>query len=275
VEEGETPVVGAEAHFNTNVHAGPLAGSPKALRGDTSDNPSLHRYYENATRVLAEEEITPGLGLGVDWGLIGVCDGTSHHWCGKSCDSDCLMTGTQDHHGMVCFNGLSGWLVFDVKNVQHGFIGARLEPWHGDSTTITKEWTSVNNGGKGNYEKSGRERQLHEEHQERLRMKNVRKMKEETEKDIQLVEGKRDHRRLGGGQSCGLKGDYTFEWAINGKIVTWTQAEFCKRFTRLAYNFDVIKFMDDETQKGDFEVAMRISSPGQVQEMCITHLYWS
>merc|ERR1712194_894713 len=67
--------------------------------------------------------------------------------------------------------------------------------------------------------------------------------KEETEKDIQLVEGKRDHRRLGGGQSCGLKGDYTFEWAINGKIVTWTQAEFCKRFTRLAYNFDVIKFM--------------------------------
>lgn len=46
------------------------------------------------------------------------------------------------------------------------------------------------------------------------------------------------HRRLGGGQSCGA-GEYTFEFAINGVITTWT-AQFCDQYTRLAYNFNVI-----------------------------------
>ena len=260
-----------DALFNTNAHAG-VPETSRPLRGK-SDGESFEKGRKKTSRAL--EEITPGLGVSVNWGLIGVCDGSSHHWCGKSCDSGCLMAGTQDHHGMICFNGFSGWLVFDVKNVQHGFIGARMEPWHSEGDTrITNGWTSVNNGGQGNYGKRGRERQLHEEYQERLRMEQVEKAKKEIEDDIRVAEGGH-HRRLGGGQSCGSKGDYTFEWAINGEIVTWTQAEFCKHFTRLAYNFDVIKFMDDETKTGDFELAMRISSPGTKQPMCITHLYWA
>ncbi len=82
-------------------------------------------------------------------------------------------------------------------------------------------------------------------------------------------------RRLGGGQSCGFAGDYTFEWAIDGEIVSWSQAEFCKHFTRLNYNVDVIKFMDDESKKGDFELAMRMTNVGRGKVMCITHLYWA
>ena len=252
-------------------HTPALAGSPRGW---------------NATRVLASqggEEISPGLGLSVNWGLIGVCDGTSHHWCGKSCDSSCLMTGTQDNRGRVCFSGLSGWLVFDVKNVRHGFIGARLEGWLKENATpITHGWTSVNNGGKGNYEESGRKRRLREDLQKRMMRANVENMKTEIEADSQFVEGRRDRHHMRGGQArslaseqpprCGMNGDYTFEWAINGEIVSWTKDEFCERMTRLAYNFDVIKFMDDETKTGDFEFAMRISSPGV---MCISHLYWS
>jgi len=268
-----------ETHFNGNAHAGQLVDSSRALRGENSDHGSFSNHHENTTRMLAPpsgDEIIPGLGLSVNWGLTGVCDGSSHHWCDKSCGSTCLMSGTQDHHGMICFNGLSGWLVFDVKNVQHGFIGARMEPWHASTDTpITKGWTSVNNGGKGNYETRGRKRKLLEEDQERARMKNAERIVEGIEEDTQFAEGGGDHRRLGGGQSCGLTGDYTFEWAINGEIVSWTQAEFCERFTRLAYNFDVMKFMDDETKKGDFELSMRISSPGSAQVMCITHLYWA
>lgn len=75
--------------------------------------------------------ITPSLGLQVNWGLQGVCDGSSHHWCDKIGGSSCLMTGSQDNRGNVCFNGFSGWLVLDVKDVKHGFIGARMEAWGG------------------------------------------------------------------------------------------------------------------------------------------------
>ena len=84
-------------------------------------------------------------------------------------------------------------------------------------------------------------------------------------------------RRLGGGQSCGATGDYTFEFAINGKIVaSWDKDAFCAHYTRTGYNLDLIKFMDDEKMTGDFELAMRMSPTHSNKQatMCITHLYW-
>jgi hypothetical protein len=222
--------------------------------------------------------ITPGLGLQVNWGLQGVCDGSSHHWCDKIGGSSCLMTGSQDNRGNVCFNGFSGWLVLDVKNVKHGFIGARMEAWGGDgANAATDGWTEVNNGGRGNYDKSGRERRLHEEYQERMRQEFVERMKREIDQDV-LAESDPTRRRLGGGQSCGLHGDYLFEWAINGKVMgSWTQAQFCEHYTRISYNLDVIKFMDDVSQTGNIELAMRMA-PVNGQRgpaMCLTHLYWA
>ena len=122
--------------------------------------------------------IMPCLGLQVSWGLQGVCDGSSHHWCDKIGGSSCLMTGSQDNRGTACFNSLSGWLVLDVKDVKHGFIGARMEAW-GDTGAdgATEGWTEVNNGGRGNYDKSGQDRRLHEEYQERMRVEFVEQMK--------------------------------------------------------------------------------------------------
>lgn len=226
----------------------------------------------NSTRQLAE--ITPGYGTAIMWGRSGHCDGTSHNWCDKSDGISCLMGGTQDNRGSVCFDGTSGWVVFDVKDVKHGFIGARMEPWRkGESQKITKGWTEENNGGKGNYDKTERERRLHAEYTTQRSLEYIEQMEKEIENDILMEDPNR--RRLGGGQSCGVVGDYTFEWAINGEIVSWTKAEFCDHFTRLSYNLDVIKFMDDPSKTGDFEVAMRMTNTDNNGQMCITHLYWA
>lgn len=230
----------------------------------------------NVTSTNDNNAITPGLGVQVGWGLSGVCDGTSHHWCDKQAGSNCLMGGTQDSRGLVCFDGFSGWLVFDVKNVNNGFIGARMEPWHvaNDGTPMTADWTEENNGGNGNYHKQGLERKLHEENQQRQMLERIQRMKREIEADV-LSEGDDPaRRRLGGGQHCGFAADYTFEWAINGKVTSWNKAEFCDHYTRLNYNVDVIKFMDDESQTGDFELAMRVTNVGRGMSMCISHLYW-
>ncbi|KAL9181799.1 hypothetical protein ACHAXT_012142 [Thalassiosira profunda] len=219
-------------------------------------------------------KIVPGLGLWVKWGRTGVCDGSSHHWCDKGCGSGCLMGGTQDNRGMVCFTGLSGWAVFDIKDVKHGFIGARMEPWHrGNEMSTTRGWSSVNNGGKGNYGKRGRERELHEEAQRQTMQEGFEEMEREIEQDI-LAEGDHSRRRLGGGQSCGWS-SYTFEWALNGEVVTWPKGEYCNHFTRLSYNLDVIKFLDDESKTGDFELAMRLTNCKSECVMCLSHLYWA
>lgn len=248
-------------------HDVPREESPP-LTGATDDGKTDRRL----------DAIEPGLGLGVKWGRKGVCDGSSHHWCDKTCDSGCFMAGSQDNRGMVCFDGTSGWLVFDVKSVEHGFIGGRMEPWHKPGEIpelgITSGWTEENNGGDGNYGKSGEARRLVEERSRRAVREGVERMEEEIARDIE-AEGDVSRRRLGGGQSCGLTGnDYTFEFAINGSVVTWNKAKFCEHFTRLNYNLDVIKFMDDPEKTGDFEVAMRMT--GNTKEvMCISHLYWA
>lgn len=240
------------------------------LIGDSAAN-DIAEIEQNETFANGSNAITPGLGIQVNWGLPGVCDGTSHHWCDKRPDSSCLMVGSQDNRGMVCFDGFSGWVVFDVKNVKYGFIGARLEPWHGaEETPITGNWTEENNGGKGNYHQQGLERRLHEEYQR----DSIHRMKSEIEIDI-LSENDPSRRRLGGGQHCGNPADYTFEWAINGEVTSWNKAEFCEHYTRLNYNLDVIKFMDDESQTGDFELAMRVTNVGRGMAMCISHLYWA
>ena len=132
----------------------------KSSNGETTemrhDASAFGSSYMNATRALAgevpptnEHAIVPGYGIYVKWGRPGVCDGTAHavsdtsdgvlrsrydthiitkQWCDKRCEGTCFMSGAQDNRGMVCFNSLSGWLVFDVKNIKHGFIGARMEP---------------------------------------------------------------------------------------------------------------------------------------------------
>ncbi|KAL7551794.1 hypothetical protein ACHAWF_014985, partial [Thalassiosira exigua] len=238
---------------------------------------------ERIVRNLAEDDgndgIVPGYGIGAKWGRPGVCDGTSHHWCDKGCESGCFMGGAQDNRGMVCFDGFSGWVVFEIKNVRHGFIGARMEAWHKENENLvpaTKSWNEVNNGGTGNYNLNPTQRRLQEEHEQKAMLEGLESMKREIEDDILHENDPPEQRRLGGGQSCGLAGNYVFEWAINnGTRHSWNMDQFCKHYTRLNYNLDVIKFMDNATKTGDFELAMRMTTGGKAKVMCVSHLYWS
>ena len=288
------PLIGGARHLNVNEHHRQLrkveGSSPPKLAKEEIVPKEVEEKIDSVgaeghessskTRLLEDDAIVPGYGMHVKWGRSGVCDGSSHHWCDKPCGSGCLMGGAQDNRGMVCFNGLSGWVIFDIKNVKHGFIGARMEPWHGGGEMhLTDSWSEVNNGGKGNYDKDDDERKLHDEYVERKMRESIEEMKQEIEDDIQ-AEGDPTRRRLGGGQSCGVAGPYTFEWAINDgegwMLYSWDKGKFCEHFTRLNYNLDVIKFMDDESKTGDFSLAMRMTAPaGKGEVMCVSHMYWA
>ena len=86
---------------SSEIDALPSAADEAAARGTLN---------ATAVRLLAEDPdvILPGLGFQVKWGTIGVCDGTTHGWCGKKTTNDCLYSGAQDNRGMICFNPLSG-----------------------------------------------------------------------------------------------------------------------------------------------------------------------
>lgn len=87
--------------LSSEVHALPSLAEEAAARGTLNTT---------AVRLLAEDPdiILPGLGFQVDWGRIGVCDGTTHAWCDKSTMNTCLFSAAQDNRGKICFNPMSG-----------------------------------------------------------------------------------------------------------------------------------------------------------------------
>jgi len=271
----------ANASSAQQINSGNILSGIEKENLPSAEEEAIARGKVNATalRILAEDPdaIVPGLGIDVKWGLSGVCDGTTHAWCERTKDVKCLYSAAQDNRGVICFNPLSGWVVFDVKNVKNGFIGARIEAWRGAGEIETaKGWKEVNNGGSGNYKKEGLERHLLQKAQQERDARYVEEMTNRIEEDMLLDDF--SPRRLGNGQSCGASGDYIFEFAINGKIVaSWDKDAFCAHYTRTGYNMDLVKLLDDEGVTGDFELAMRMSPAHSNQNsiMCITHLYWS
>jgi hypothetical protein len=96
-------------------------------------------------------EVIPGLG----WGMVcservptGFCDGSPMSTCSRDKSSSCLLYGHNDARTVISGNGLSGWLVINLPKVRDGLIFAKLEWWHprGNSFSLTKNWSEVNNG---------------------------------------------------------------------------------------------------------------------------------
>eukprot|EP00574_Skeletonema_japonicum_P004512 CAMPEP_0201718612 /NCGR_PEP_ID=MMETSP0593-20130828/4087_1 /ASSEMBLY_ACC=CAM_ASM_000672 /TAXON_ID=267983 /ORGANISM="Skeletonema japonicum, Strain CCMP2506" /LENGTH=996 /DNA_ID=CAMNT_0048208955 /DNA_START=5 /DNA_END=2995 /DNA_ORIENTATION=+ len=137
----EVSVASAEAKRNGQHRYSRISGS-SLLRNETS-----HRIILG--RRLADDSgpIVPGEGWEVQGGPIGYCDGTANAVCGRDTLSNCLMTGHNDGRGKLDGDALSGWVVFNLKNVTQGLFLARMETWiEFESNKRTEGWTEVNNG---------------------------------------------------------------------------------------------------------------------------------
>jgi hypothetical protein len=108
-------------------------------------------------RHLAEDSgsIVPGEGWEIGDGRAGFCDGTSNAVCARHKTSDCLMSGHNDGRGVLQGDALSGWLVFDLKDVTQGLFLARMQPWQPfNSIKRTEGWTTENNAARDRYLKA-------------------------------------------------------------------------------------------------------------------------
>lgn len=199
------------------------------------------------SRRLADTAITPGEG----WQLIeqkpGFCDGSYHAICGRAIDDSCPCLGHHDSRGMLIGNELSGWIVFDIPDVAQGIIIVRVVTW------IPPKYNTMNENSKDENDAG-------------------RRLGAVSSNDTLATERER---RLDGADD--FPEDWKFDFAINGKITTWTKEEFLARRGRPQRIVEVVTLVDDPNfPKGSVEVAIR--TRGCDRDVCaiaIPQIYWA
>jgi len=200
-----------------------------------------------------EESVVPGKGWEVQGVPPGYCDGTYSAICGRQKSSDCLLYGHMDARGGILGNGLSGWLVMDIKDVKEGIIIIKLETWHKpEESTKTVGWSEVNNG----------ERYLEDY--------AVAKGAEEYSYNNHAEQ----RRRLE------LPDTFFFDFSIDGKITSWNTDEFMKNQKVAQRVVELYTLLDDPemAKKGeskDIELAIRIRGCSRECIFKLTHVYWA
>ena len=176
----------------------------------------------------------------------GYCDGTSNALCYREKSSHCIMSGHNDGRGTMYGDGLSGWLVLELKDVSEGLFMARMESWHEyNSNKRTEGWEKVNNG-----------------REDLRRQQRRRRLKKPPPP---------------------LPDDFRFEVAINGDIVSsWNKTEYQAQCPYISYNNNICLIWNDEErakkkEKEDIEFAMRIDAPssGRIAVLGMTHVYYA
>lgn len=195
-------------------------------------------------RRLDDSKVIPGEGWSVTLGKQGFCDGTLNSQCGRRKSEQCLMSDHNDGRGTMMGDGLSGWLVLQLKDITEGLFLARMEPWQQYySNPQTDGWTEVNNG---------------------------------------RIESDKIRRRLKKPPPP-LPDDFRFEVAIDGELqYSLNNTEFQAKGQTIGYNLWIACLWDDEEwaksgKKQDVEFAMRIRGENSKRSsvMGISQVYFA
>lgn len=215
-------------------------------RNNSNDPPRLQQQQQQR-RLDADDAVVPGRGWTITNHPVGFCDGTANAQCNRDADSSCLMGGHMDGRGLLLGDGLSGWVVFQLRNVTQGIVMARVETWHGFfENPRTDGWTEVNEGVGGT---EGRQRDLKKK----------------------VVPP--------------LPDDFHIEVAVNGVITKRfnnTETRLALFAAEVAYNVAITVLLDDEERAKknvaeDIELGIRITTPvtGRKYPVAFSHLYYA
>lgn len=211
------------------------------------------KWMNNSTVVTANQHTTflPGQGFYPDFvGAPNGCDGTYDSFCLR--DPKCLLYGANDNRGGWLFDGLAGWMVLNLENMQNGLAILKIEDWHPtNGDPATEGWMCEN--GETTCE-SGAHRRLSED-----------------ESDI-IVDAQRNLKY----HPPPYCDDFFFDFAIDGKVTSWDKKEFQEKLIKPQRVVQTATLLDDPNyRKGDVELAFRIRGCGRKQSMKLTHVYWS
>lgn len=171
-----------------------------------------------------------------------------------------------DHRGGVVGDGLSGWLVMNLKAVKHGIIIIKLESWHKSGRNKrTKGWTEENNHS-NRYMRRTRALDTIKKGPNSL----------ETHHVFSYPQQKLDDRTLKA-EYCD---DFKFEYAIDGKITSLDKDEFKQKKKAVQRQVELLTLLDDEemakeNKERDVQIAIRLSGCARVKTFKLTHVYWA
>lgn len=196
-------------------------------------------------------KIVPGKG----WGLNAVpttnmCDGEYDSWCNRGEENRCLMYGHNDGRNGIMFDGLSGWGIFELPNVREGLIAVKYQSWHQPNANIaTNGWTTENG------EPAVDGRALHEENET---VDNGRELKKKPQPFCE---------------------DFKFEYAIDGRVTSWSLAEWDANTINAQRVVEIAVLLDDPSYTGgeskNVELALKITGCKREKTFMLTHVYWA
>lgn len=235
----------------------------KINRFESNSDSELERlgssHLDAGARSLAEGDpmnIVPGQGWDIQDFKTGTCDGTYHSECDRR--SRCVMWGANDGRGFLIGDGLSGWLVMELKDLKEGIIIVMMQDgYQANFNRRTEGWAEVNNG--KTYEGPAA----------------VPTGDTNTTGSATSTPGVGSNRNLGSVPEREVPDDFIFDFAINGKITTLDKAKFLEQRIDLTNLLKVWVLLDDTSVVGDVEVALRVRQPGRDAPLGVSHIYWA
>jgi hypothetical protein len=184
-----------------------------------------------------------------------LCDGSYDSFYGTEERNKSFLSGQNDDRGGVFFDSYSGWLIVNLANLKHGLVIVRVETWHGSSaSTRTEGWTCENNACDP----------------WRRHLESLSQAPSSTVKPIEHEST--ETRRLGSPPDyCD---DFKFEFALDGKISTWTKAKVVSEKDIIWALLDDPKFIKGKKSK-DVELAIRQTGCGRIKPLHLSHIYWT
>jgi hypothetical protein len=240
--------------FDVNSARRRLSSTPVSVSENRKDINSYNIHLNGVyNRTLEGSGIIPGKGWDILGEPQGYCDGTYNAICSLQTDNECALYGHHDARGAIIGNEFSGWLVLTLKDLNEGLVAIKLHTWHYESeSTITKDWTTVNNE------------------------RGKRQLREGTN----VLLAKEERRNLGVRKTdtVELPDTFEFDYAIDGKITTLKKNEFLGKNHHIQRVVELLTLLDDEnftSEKKDVEVAIRMRGCGRVCTFGLSHIYWA
>ncbi len=195
------------------------------------------------------------------------CNGTyDSDECGRGKESNCLLNGHNDGRGGLTFDSLSGWLLLQLKGVKEGLIIIKLETWlhpgdyggyyAGEANELTEGWTEENNG-----------------------VSKRRHLRESANSGSPDDAGDTTERRQLKEEpnvAPDLCPEFMFDFAINGKIESFTKADFYRKKTFVQRVVETLTLLDDpHFASTDVELGIRMRGCKRANVFKLTHVYWA
>lgn len=220
-------------------------------------------------------KMTPGRGWFLDpIGNSDNCDGSFNSFCARQNSTKCLLSGHNDHRGYYHFDSYSGWLVVELKDMQHGLIFAEIVGYAEDAKTnknpLTEFWECENNEG-CNTQRARRGGELGSQ----LATTSHGDASIINEEVNEMNDDEKFHRRLA--EFCP---NFRFEFAIDGEVTSWTIDQMRSKLIDVQRVVKVFVFLDDRNfvqgkKSKTVEFAMRVTGCNQKPVLALSHIYWA